>query len=197
MVLMGRILLAFRVFFAVLFNGETATRVTRALPAPGPVTEPATDSETARVAPVPKPAERARPEPRPEPKRPTQSEAVTLLATLQREARLVDFLKEDLSGYTDDQVGAAARAIQRDSEKVLDRFFALQPVVADEEGAKVNIPAGFDAARYRLTGKVAGEPPFTGTLRHHGWQATKCELPQFTGSETAAKTIAPAEVEIG
>ena len=190
---MGRILLAFRVFFAVLFSGETATRVTRALPAPGPTTEP----ETTRAAPVPKPDERPRPEPRPEPKRPTQSEAVTLLATLQREARLVDFLKEDLSGYSDDQVGAAARAIQRDSEKVLDRFFALQPVVADEEGAKVNVPAGFDAARYRLTGKVSGEAPFTGTLRHHGWEATKCDLPQFTGSDSAAKTVAPAEIEVG
>ncbi len=185
---MGRILLAFRVFFAVLFSGETATRVRRALPAPGPTPEP----EAPRAAPAPKPEER----PRPETKRPTQSEAVTLLATLQREARLVDFLKEDLSSYTDDQVGAAARAIQRDSAKVLDRFFALQPIVADEEGAKVNVPAGFNAARYRLTGNVTGEPPFTGTLQHHGWEATMCELPQFTGSDSAAKTVAPAEVEI-
>ena len=186
---MGRILLAFRVFFAVLFNGETATRVTRALPAPGPTPEP----EAPRAAPAPKPEEQRRPEP----KRPTQSEAVTLLATLQREARLVDFLKEDLSGYADEQVGAAARAMQRDSAQVLDRFFALQPVVADEEGAQVNVPAGFDAARYRLTGKVTGEAPFAGTLQHHGWEATKCELPQFTGSDSAARTVAPAEVEVG
>ena len=189
---MGRILLAFRVFFAVLFSGETATRVTRALLPPGPKPEP----EAPRVAPAPQPVERPRPEPKPEPKRPTQSEAITLLATLQREARLVDFLKEDLSGYSDDQVGASARAIQRDSAKVLDRFFALQPIVVDEEGAQINIPAGFDAARYRLTGKVTGEPPFAGTLQHHGWEATKCELPQFTGSDSAAKTVAPAEVEI-
>lgn len=185
---MGRVSTAFRAFFGSLFHGETAARVAQALqvdslPAPTP-------------APAPKPVEIKRPEP----KKPTQSEAITLLATLQREARLVDFLKEDLSGYADEQVGAAVRAIQRDSAQVLDRFFALQPVVADAEGARVNVPAGFDAARFRLTGKVtgkvAGEAPFTGTLQHHGWEATKCELPQFTGSDSAAKTVAPAEVEL-
>ena len=187
---MGRVSTAFRAFFGSLFNADTASRVSQALsakglPAPVPVATP--------PAPEPKPVEFKKPEP----KKPTQSEAITLLATLQREARLVDFLKEDLSGYADEQVGAAVRVIQRDSAKVLDRFFALQPVVADEEGAKVNVPTGFDAARYRLTGKVTGAPPFAGTLQHHGWEATKCELPQFTGSDSAAKTVAPAEVEVG
>ena len=187
---MGRVSTAFRAFFGSLFNADTASRVSQALsaeglPSPVPIATP--------PAPEPKPVEFKKPEP----KKPTQSEAITLLATLQREARLVDFLKEDLSGYADEQVGAAVRAIQRDSAKVLDRFFALQPVVADEEGAKVNVPTGFDAARYRLTGKVTGAPPFAGTLQHHGWEATKCELPQFTGSDSAAKTVAPAEIEIG
>ncbi len=187
---MGRVSTAFRAFFGSLFNGDTATRVSQALsskglPTPVPVATP-TAHEPTPVA-IKKP----------EPKKPTQSEAITLLATLQREARLIDFLKEDLSGYADEQVGAAVRAIQRDSAKVLDRFFALQPVVADEEGAKISVPAGFDAARYRLTGKVTGNPPFAGTLQHHGWEATKCELPQFTGSDSAAKTVAPAEVEVG
>ena len=192
---MGRVSTAFRAFFGSLFNGDTATRVSQALSAKGLL---ALVSDIARHAPISQPVEVAKkPAPPAEPKKPTQSEAITLLATLQREARLVDFLQEDLSGYADEQVGAAVRAIQRDSAKVLDRFFALQPVVADEEGAKVNVPAGFDAARYRLTGKVIGEPPFNGTLQHHGWEATKCELPQFMGSDSAAKTIAPAEVEVG
>lgn len=185
---MGRILLAFRVFFAVLFNGQTAARVARAL----------VDLVTAEPA---KPAPAAEPQPvepkRPEPKRPAQSEAVMLLAALQREARLIDFFKEDLSGYSDDQVGAAVRAIHQDAGKVLERFFAIQPVLEEAEGAHVDVPAAFDAARYRLTGKVAGEAPFAGTLRHHGWQATRCELPQYTGTESGARTIAPAEVEVG
>jgi hypothetical protein len=192
MAFMGRILLAFRVFFAVLFNGETAGRVARALVALAAPPEPASPPAPA-PAPAPKPVETKRPEP----KRPTQSEAVTLLATLQREARLIDFLKEDLTNYTDDQVGAAVRAIHQDAAKAVDRFFDIQPILNDEEGAHVDVPTGFDAARYRLTGKVVGEAPFAGTLRHHGWEATKCELPQFTGSESAAKTISPAEVEVG
>jgi len=186
---MGRASTAFRAFFGSLFNGDTASRVNQALSSKGlPASQP--------VAAPPAPELKSVEIKKPESKKPTQSEAITLLATLQREARLVDFLKEDLSGYADEQVGAAVRAIQRDSVKVLDRFFALQPVVADEEGARVNVPAGFDAARYLLTGKVTGEPQFAGTLQHHGWEATKCELPQFTGSDSAAKTVAPAEIEL-
>ena len=187
---MGRVSTAFRAFFGSLFNGDTAARVSQALAAKGlPTPAPV----VASPVPEPKPVATKKPEP----KKPTQSEAITLLATLQREARLVDFLQEDLSGYSDEQVGAAVRSIHRDSAKVLDRFFALQPVVADEEGARVEVSTGFDAARYRLTGRVVGEAPFNGTLQHHGWEATKCELPQFTGSDSAAKTVAPAEVEVG
>jgi len=190
---MGRVSTAFRAFFGSLFNKDTASRVSQAL-SPQGLPAPRIASE----APPSQPIEIAKKPAAPaEPKKPTQSEAITLLATLQREARLVDFLKEDLSGYADEQVGAAVRAIHRDSAKVVDRFFGLKAVVEDEEGAKVNVPAGFDAARYRLTGKVTGEPPFSGKLQHHGWEATKCELPQFTGSDSAAKTVAPAEVELG
>ena len=130
------------------------------------------------------------------PKPPTQSEALTLLATLQREARLVDFLQEDLAGYSDEQIGAAVREVQRDSGQVIQRLFALRPILAEEEGGTVDLPAEFDAGRFRLTGKVAGSGPYRGVVQHHGWEATKCELPSYTGSPAAAKTIAPAEVEI-
>jgi len=182
---MGRVLLAFRVFFAAIFHREAAARLQQALINEVP-------QLVAVPAPVSKPVEVAQPAP----KKPLQSEAVTLLATLQREARLVDFFKEDLSGYSDEQVGAAVREIQRDCAAVLERFFSIQPILHDEEGASVNVPAGFDAARYRLTGKLTGEAPFHGTLQHHGWEATRCELPAFTGNESAARTIMPAEVEI-
>lgn len=55
---------------------------------------------------------------------------------------------------------------------------------------------GFDAARYKLTGNVAGKPPFRGAVAHHGWQATKCELPAWTGSDAAQTIVAPIELEI-
>ena len=182
---MGRILTAFRAFFGTLFNREIASKVQEALTVPDLLLE------AGRKQP-PKPVEPSRPVVT----QPLQSEAITLLAALQREARLVDFLKEDLSNYSDDQVGAAVREIHRESKSVLDRFFAIKSIRDDEEGASVEVPSGFDAGRYRLTGKLTGTAPFHGTLRHHGWEATRCDLPAFTGSESASKTIAPAEVEV-
>ena len=122
--------------------------------------------------------------------------AVSLLAALQREARFVDFVMESLDGYDDAQVGAAVRDVHRDMNKVVERIFAPEPLAGEAEGSQVQVPAGFDPARYRLTGEVSGEPPFEGTLRHHGWQASKCEMPAWTGSAESAMAIAPSEVEL-
>jgi hypothetical protein len=146
--------------------------------------------EAARPAPKPEPPKRPKPEP------PARSEAITLLAALQREARFVDFIQEPLGAYSDAQIGAAARDVHRDCGAVLERMFALQPIVDREEGAEIEVPAGFDPGRYRLTGNVAGEPPFRGPLVHHGWEATRCELPAWSGSKTSARVVAPAEVEL-
>jgi hypothetical protein len=73
---------------------------------------------------------------------------------------------------------------------------SYRPVVAGEEGSSVDIPAGFDAGRFRLTGNVAGEPPFRGSLVHHGWEAARCTIPQWAGSDEAARVVAPAEVQL-
>jgi hypothetical protein len=146
-------------------------------------------------APQPKLAKPA-PKPPPTPRAPVRSEAITLLAALQREARFVDFVKEPLDSYTDAQIGAAARDVHRDCGKVLQRLFALAPIAGEAEGAGVEVPAGFDAGRYRLTGNVAGQPPFRGRLVHHGWEATVCQLPQWTGTAAAARVVAPVEVEL-
>jgi hypothetical protein len=137
--------------------------------------------------PTPKPAA---------PKPPVRSEAITLLAALQREARFVDFIQESLAGYSDAQIGAAARDVHRDCGAVLQRMFALRAAVTEEEGKEVEIPAGFDAGRWRLTGNVTGEPPFHGRLVHPGWEATTCELPTWSGNAAAARIVAPAEVEL-
>lgn len=144
------------------------------------------------VAPAPKPVA-AKPA---APKPPARSEAITLLAALQREARFVDFIQESLAGYSDAQIGAAARDVHRDCAAVIARMFALRPAAADEEGKEVEIPAGFDAGRWRLTGNVTGEPPFRGQLVHPGWEATLCELPTWSGTASAARIVAPAEVEL-
>ena len=130
------------------------------------------------------------------PKRPARSDAVSLLAALQREARFVDLVQESLDQYSDEQVGAAARDVLRGCRAVLDRLFEVQPVVPQREGEVVQVPEGFDTGRFRLAGNVAGQPPFQGRLVHHGWQAKRCQLPQWSGSDEAANVVAPAEVEL-
>lgn len=185
---MGRLAAAFRVFFKTLFDAGVAAQVEQVLTGKGLPGPAAAAPKLAAEKPAP---------PKPvEPPKPTQNPAVTLLAALQREARLIDFLKEDLSAYSDDQIGAAVREVQRDSAKVLDRLFGLQAILTEDEGATIEIPVGFDAGRYRLSGQVTGAGPYRGALRHHGWEVTRCDLPTFTGSTTAANTVAAAEVEV-
>lgn len=170
-----RLMQATRVFFRVLFDEEAATRVTAVLEGPVEAPEPA---------------------PAPAPPKPRRSEALTLLAALQREARFVDIVKEPLEGYTDGQIGAAARDVLKDCSTVLERFFDLRPLVDHEEGSDVETPQPYDAGSYRVTGNVQGEPPYRGRLTHHGWQATRCELPQWSGSEASSQVVAPVELEL-
>jgi len=181
-----RLTVAIRAFFSALFHASAAERIALALRPPDQAARPALEA-------APKPARQPKPAP---PKQPVRSDAVSLLAALQREARFVDLVQETLDQYSDEQVGAAARDVLRDCRSVLDRLFELRPVVAGEEGSSVDIPAGFDAGRFRLTGNVAGEPPFHGSLVHHGWEAARCTIPQWAGSDEAARVVAPAEVQL-
>lgn len=125
-----------------------------------------------------------------------RSDALSLLAALQREARLVDFVMEPLNGYSDVQIGAAARDVHRDAGKVIKRIFGLEPLNTEGEGASLQVSNGFDPTEFKLTGRVSGKPPYTGKLCHHGWKATACDVPTWTGSETTAMVVAPAEVEV-
>lgn len=176
---MKRILLAVRVFFGTLFNAAVARQIERVLGGDGE-RQPATPEPKRPVAP---PA-------------PARSEALTLLATLQREARFVDFIKEPLGGYSDAQIGAAARDVHRDCGAVLDRMFSLRPILSQQEGDEVEVPAGLDAGRFRLTGKVTGQPPLRGRMVHHGWEAGRCDLPVWSGTHAAAGVVSPVEVEL-
>jgi hypothetical protein len=185
---MGRVGLAFKTFFRVFSDDRFAEGVQgllegNVLAAPAPVAS----------APAPAPAKAGGPAVAPVPAR---SDALTLLSVLQREARLVDFLKENITPYSNEQVGAAVRDVHRDASASLERMFALKPVMAQEEGASVEVPAGSDAARVRLVGNVSGAPPFRGTLRHGGWEAMKVQLPAWSGSDASARVVAPAEVEL-
>jgi hypothetical protein len=118
-----------------------------------------------------------------------------LLAVLQRQGRLVDFLSEDLDAYEDDQIGAAVRGIHENCRKVIAKNLSLEAVIDSAEGDEVTIEEGFDPAAVKLTGNVTGQPPFRGILRHKGWRTKKIDLPVLSDAQDAA-VIAPAEVEI-
>ncbi len=183
-----RILQAISLFFKVLFDGDFAERVRQLDQEPAPVAVTAA-SEAASTS-GPRKLEPATP------KRAARNDAITLLATLQREARFVDIVMEPLADYTDAQVGAATRDVLRDCGQTLQRLFEIGPVLNAEEGAAHETPEDVDAARYRLTGNVTGQPPYRGHLVHLGWQATRCELPKWSGSDDAAMIIAPVELEL-
>lgn len=133
--------------------------------------------------------------PPPPPPKPTTDAAVQLLGLLQREGRLVDFLREDIQSYEDGQIGAAARAIHESCRQVLTEHLTLEPVLSGTEGDEVTVPKDFDPSAIRLTGNVSGEPPFHGTLRHPGWRAKQVKLPSQPSGQDP-KIVAPAEVEI-
>ena len=187
---MRRLYLAFACFFAFLFRKRLPARAlelagvkperalpARPMPAPAPKPEPAPD--------------------RPPPEEIAAAGAMQLLGALQREGRLVDFLMEPIDDYPDAQVGAAVRPIHRDCRKALEGTVRLEAVLEGQEEAPVTIAPGFDPARVRIIGKVTGQPPFRGTLKHHGWAARDVKLPPLPEPPAAALVVAPAEVEMG
>jgi hypothetical protein len=122
-------------------------------------------------------------------------EPLRLLALLQREGRLVDFLLENIQAYDDAQVGAAVRDIHQKCQAALAEHVVLQPVLAKNEGDVVEVPSGFDPSAIQLTGNVTGVPPFKGTLQHHGWRVQELKLaPPPSGQDEWVLT--PAVVEM-
>jgi hypothetical protein len=175
------LMVATKAFFKLMFDRELSDKFQQVLDGkslPAPALEP--------------------PTPVAQPKTPTpaRSDAISLLAALQREARLVDLVSESLGEYSDEQVGAAAREVLEESGKVIKRMFDLQPISDAQDGSEVATPEKFDPAEFRLTGNVAGQAPFRGVLAHHGWRATQCEVPKWSGSEAAKLVVAPVEIEI-
>jgi hypothetical protein len=122
--------------------------------------------------------------------------ALRLLATLQEEARLIDFVREDIDGYSDADVGSAARGIHAALRKAIDDRLVLEPILPGEDGDHVEVPADFAPAMIRVTGKLAGGPPYGGVLRHGGWRARDVRLPAPSPGSDATILI-PAEVEVG
>ena len=183
----SRLSLAFGTFFALLGDGRLASRV--AVLRAGGVDVDASAAEPPQAP--------AAPAPPPSPIRATAQvdAALQLLGLMQREARLVDFLQEDVAAYPDADVAGAARLVHAGCRKVLEQTFTLQAVRSEDEGSRIVLQEGFDAAAIRLTGNVVGQPPFRGQLSHRGWRVTEVRLPGLTEGHDS-HIIAPAEVEL-
>lgn len=200
-----RLLYSLLIFVRFLFDGDFARRVMIARqvetePEPSLPTTPerVIPERTVVTAPAPTPvveSKPAPPTPTPTPAHPDSAPALHLLALLQREGRLVDFLQENISSFGDADVGAAARVVHDGCRKVLGDYFVLEPVRPQSEGTSVVVEPGFEPASIRLTGNVTGQPPFSGTLRHHGWRAAEVKLPAIPVNHDP-RIVAPAEVEL-
>jgi hypothetical protein len=168
---------AFRAFFSLIVHGRIARDILDAVGSaarePAPAAPPVPAASSADAA---------------------SDRAVQVLALLQRDGRLVDFLMEDLAGYADEQVGAAVRDVHAGCRESLSRYFTFAPIVAEDEGRPATIARGTDPARVKVVGNVTGTPPLRGIVRHRGWDATRVQLPPLP---VAGRTIvAPAEVEV-
>jgi hypothetical protein len=173
---MSRISYAFRAFFSILFGGALPPDIAQAFGY----------SKAVPVKAPPPPKLQAGP----------SAGAVQILGILQREARLVDFLMEDVAAYSDEQVGAAVRDVHAQSRLALDRYMRLQPVIDGVEGTFTKIE-GVDKAALKFIGKVppSGTAP-GGVLRHKGWKAEKVDLPATGPGSLENSVLAPAEIEI-
>lgn len=183
-----RLFLAWAAYFRTLFDADFAAGVVRlragtALPAE---TGSRTEKQEPKKKSAPKPVVL---------KEATPDAACQILGILQREGRFIDFLEEDVSNFSDEEIGAAARVVHEGCHKAVHVHFTIVPVRDEEEGVKIEVEEGFDPSELRLTGNVVGEPPFEGTLSHRGWRATDVKLPQLV-EEHDPKVLAPAEVEL-
>lgn len=169
---MSRLSSAFRSFFSILFSGELPADIAAefgyAKPQP-PVID------------IPK----------------VSDGALQMLHILQRDARLIDFLMEDIASYADDQVGAAVRTLHTDCKASLIRHVTLGPVIDSVEGTsqKLDVSKTPDPARIKLIGNVPASGKVSGgLLRHRGWRASSVNLPALGKGDV--NVIAPAEIEV-
>lgn len=192
-----RLWFAYVCFFKVLFDGGFAARA-RALhtgvpplPAGQPPRSRADAPSSTRDTEPPS----SRPSPAPAPRLPDQASALQLLALLQREGRLVDFLQQDIDGFADGDVGTAARVVHTGCRKALRAHCELAAIRDEDEGSPVTLDVDFDKSEVKLTGNVSGSAPYKGVLKHKGWRAAKFELPAVVGDHDVF-VLAPAEVEL-
>jgi uncharacterized protein DUF2760 len=189
---LNRISLAFRSFFSILFSGALPSDIAqafgyaKALPVKSASKGPAATGTASAKAAAPTPTAPPKPQAGP------ADGAVQMLGVLQRDARLIDFLMEDIGPYTDAQVGAAIRDVQAQARESLTRYLRLIPVIDGVEG-DFTTTGTLSSAEVKFIGNVPPDgKPSGGLLRHKGWKAQAVDLP----ASTPGAVIAPAELEV-
>ena len=178
-----RFFFAWAAFFKVLLDGSYAAKAkalqSGAPPVPAPVdvsvSVPASSSPSAPRDLAP---------------------ALELLALLQEEGRLVDFLQEDITSASDADVGVAARVVHQGCRKLLTDRLAIEPLRPEPEGAEIVVPSGFSPAEVKLTRRAAWRralprdpaPPWLDRA-----ESSRC--PRRTGAHRS-EILAAAEVEL-
>lgn len=179
-----RLWLAWVCWFRILVDGRFASRVEAART--GELGAPESEPE---VNEIPDPA------PEPSPLEPSTGAALQLLAMLQREGRLVDFLEQDVSSFDDAAIGAAARVVHDGCRRALRAHATIVPVRDEPEGTRIALDGEFDPAAIKLTGNVGNGGLKNGILRHRGWRTESLRLPKAVGPHDPA-ILAPAEIEL-
>lgn len=173
---MSRISAAFRSFFAILFG--------KGLPE-----DIAHEYGFIKPSPASPAAKAVAPEVR------ASDGALQMLAILQRDARLIDFLMEDIASYSDDQVGAAVRSLHEQSRASLSRYVVLRPIIDGVEHTPTKIESR-DPTTIKLLGNVPADGKASqGILRHKGWRVERVDLPKIASGQDV-HILAPAEIEI-
>lgn len=169
----ARLALAFKVFFRIIGNQEYAVRVS-GLDAADKKTTPARPPSFKEAHP---------------------DSALQLLGLLQQDGRFIDFLEEDVTGFSDTDIGAAARVVHEGCRKAVREHFRIVPICSEAEGSRITLQEGFNASLIRLAGNVVGKPPYSGSLVHRGWLVTEVSLPKIADGHDV-RVLASAEVEL-
>jgi hypothetical protein len=179
----SRLWLSWVCAFRVLFDGRFAARVAglrEAEPPPAELPAPSAPRQGAPAAVVPSDPS-------------ASTGALQLLSLLQREGRFVDFVQQDVAGFSDADIGAAARVVHEGCRRALRAHARVVSVRGEAEGSSVVLECA--SPDVKLVGNVAGTAPFRGVLRHRGWRVEELTLPTLLGSHDP-KLVAAAELEL-
>jgi hypothetical protein len=104
-------------------------------------------------------------------------------------------LEQDVAGFPDPDVGAAARVVHDGCRKALRAYAKIVPIRPEEEGARVTLAPGFSPSEVKLSGNVSGSGPYAGVLRHRGWRVAELTLATPVEGHDP-RVLAQAEVEL-